>query len=56
MNKMGDGERGHREWVESELRDGNKYILKLPKNIDESEISDILGSFDIAHEITLVEE
>ena len=53
---MGDDEKEHNEWVERELRGGNKYILRLPKDIDESEISDILGSFDIAFEITLIAE
>lgn len=53
---MDENERKHREWLESELQGGKKYILRFPKDIDVDEISDILSSFDIAHELALVKE
>lgn len=56
VNEMDEDEREHREWLESELRGGKKYILKLPKDIDADEIGDILSSFDIAYELTPVKE
>jgi len=53
---MDENERKYREWLESELQGGKKYTLRLPKDIDADEISDILSSFDIAHELTPIKE
>jgi hypothetical protein len=51
-----DGEQEYLKWIEKELRDGNKYILTVPKDINDMEICSILNSFDIASRIEPYEE